>query len=212
MKTPFAPHWAALALVFPLLAGCMVAVVPMSASMEAAPRAEPRPAPAVDVGDFAPNEQELALGRLLERHPEQRRTSLSHSLLLAYVARMRAVDIARRGPFGHVNRDGLGPNTLVRRAGYQLPQHYDRQPTGNNIESLGMGLSSAREAWAMWMRSDAHRRHLLGLHPVYMEQTEYGVGQANGYWVVLIARPASGGLASLQPRTIEVVAESRAGR
>jgi hypothetical protein len=200
MKPPFPSRWALLALLLPVLAGCARVV-----SVPAPVVEEPRAAPAVDVGGFAPSRPELELGELLTRHPEQRRKTLRHSPLLAYVARMRALDIARRGPFSHVNRDGLGANTLVRRAGYALPPDYDHRPAGNNIESLGMGYSSARAAWGSWMRSAAHRRHLLGLHPIFVEQTEYGVGAAYGYWVVLIARPAPD-LASAQPQTIEVIA------
>ena len=201
MKPPFPRRWASFALLLPVLAGC-ARVVSDPVSL---PAEEPRAAPAVDVGDFVPNRQELQLGELLTRHPQQQRKTLRHNLLLAYVARMRAVDIARRGPFSHVNRDGLGANTLVRRAGYALPRDYDLRPAGNNIETLGMGYSSARSAWGSWMGSAAHRRHLLGLHPIFVEQTEYGVGAAYGYWVVLIARPAAD-LASGRPRPIEVMA------
>lgn len=204
MKPPFSLRWALPVLLLPALAACMVGMI----SVPAPPAGEPRPAPAppaADAGVFAPSREELELGELLTRHPEQRRETLSHSRVLAYVARMRALDIARRGPFSHVNREGLGANTLVQRAGYTLPRHYDLRPSGNNIESLGMGYSSARAAWGSWMRSAGHRQHLLGLHRVFLEQTEYGVGAAHGYWVVLIARPTQD-LASKEPRTIEVVA------
>jgi uncharacterized protein YkwD len=91
----------------------------------------------------------------------------------------------------------VGTNTLVELAGYRLPSIYDHARGGNNIESAGVGHATAEAAWRTWMRSERHRRHLLGLTPFFAEQTEYGIGYVRvpgdprgHYWVVLIARPA----------------------
>lgn len=145
--------------------------------------------------EFEPNAEELALGELLTRSPEQRRKALAYSPVLARVARQKAMDMVLRGYFAHVDRDGLGANTLVERAGYPLPESYEHALTGNNIESLGLNQPSAEAVWRTWMRSQAHRSHLLGLNPVFAEQDEFGVGYvrtrgipAGHYWVVLIAR------------------------
>jgi uncharacterized protein YkwD len=127
----------------------------------------------------------------------QQRRTLARNAVLDSVARQRAWDMALRGYFRHVNPEGLGPNTLVERAGYRLPANYDHAPSGNNIESAAAGYRDARTAWRWFMGSDYHRTHLLGLNPLFAEQTEFGIGYAwrpnsryGHYWVVLIARPA----------------------
>jgi hypothetical protein len=152
---------------------------------------------AVQEGAVAANEQELEIGRMLENYPGQQRDRLVHNPILARVARQRAQDLGARNYFSHTDPDGLGPNTLVIRAGYVLPDFYDHSPAGNNIESIGAGDQSSAARWAGWMNSPGHRTHLLGLQPFYRDQTEYGVGYAyvpgsryGHYWVVLIARPA----------------------
>lgn len=155
----------------------------------------PLPRTAASADPLVLNTQERELGALLESAPGQRAHGLAHSPVLARVARERAEDMARRGYFSHTTPEGLGPNTLVERAGYRLPAHYDRRPAGNNIESLGTGYATAASVWRRWMGSAQHRRHLLGNDPVFRLQTEYGIGYAIGrggqYWVVLIAQPAS---------------------
>jgi uncharacterized protein YkwD len=127
----------------------------------------------------------------------QRRPRLTWNPILAKVARERAWDMATRGYFSHVNPDGVGPNTLVERAGYRLPAAYDHGLAGNNIESAAEGYASAAAAWRHWMASGRHRAHLLGTGANFDRQTEFGIGYAMrpgsrfvSYWVVLIAEPA----------------------
>lgn len=128
-------------------------------------------------------------------HAEQRRPSLTYEPILGRVARERAADLAQRQYFGHTNPDGLGPNTLVRQAGYVLPSFYNNAPDGNNIESLTAGSATAEAAWERWMNSPPHRMHFLGLDRFFAEQIEYGVGYASDpaspyrhYWAILTAR------------------------
>ncbi len=143
-----------------------------------------------------PNPQEEAIARYMIEHPDQRRPSLTCHPILARVARERAEDMARRHYFSHVNPDGYGPNYLVRQAGYVLPSYYDTSPTANNIESIAAGYPTAEAVWNGWMNSSGHRTHLLGLHPFFAEQIEYGIGYAYDptspyvhYWVVITAKP-----------------------
>jgi uncharacterized protein YkwD len=180
-----------LLLAFPL-AACRVSYTPPAPSADARPMA----AQAADTAALVPNAQEARLAELLTTSPEQRRATLRHSPVLARVARARAEDMARHGYFSHVTREGWGANRLVEQAGYRLPESYDQSRGGNSIESLGRGYATAEAAWRRWMGSQAHRAHLLGLNPVFAEQTEYGIGFAgvrgvmgSQYWVVLIARP-----------------------
>lgn len=142
--------------------------------------------------------REGEFARILTTAREQRRTALTRNATLDSVARARAWDMATRGYFAHVNPDGLGPNTLLARAGYPLPAAYDHRPAGNNVESLAAGYRDARAAWRYFMGSPHHRTHLLGLEPRFAGQTEFGMGYAwrpnsryGHYWVVLIAEPAA---------------------
>ncbi len=143
----------------------------------------------------SPNAQEAAIAGFMRSEPGQRRPSLTCNPILASVARSRATDMAARRYFSHVNPDGIGPNYLVRQAGYNLPGGYDGTLEGNNIESIAAGYGTAEEAWQGWMGSEGHRSHLLGLEPFWAEQLEYGVGYAylpgseyGSYWVVITAR------------------------
>jgi len=143
---------------------------------------------------LSPEEAEIA--RYMREHPDQRRPSLTCHPILARVARERAEDMARRRYFSHVNPDGYGPNYLVRQAGYVLPSYYDQAPDANNIESIAAGYPNAAAVWNGWMSSEGHRTHLLGLHPFFAEQIEYGIGYTYDlgspyryYWVVITARP-----------------------
>ncbi len=186
------------------LCGCMMIVVPSApttrapapeaASAGAAPCSSTR---AVQATQGQPSREEREFGRMLEQDPGQQRDRIVYNPVLAQVARQRAQDLAVRNYFSHTDPDGLGPNTHVTRAGYRLPDNYDRSPAGNNIESIGAGYQSAFEAWQGLVNSKDHRTHLLGLQAFYREQSEYGVGYARApdsdfehYWVVLIAKPA----------------------
>lgn len=150
--------------------------------------------------DAVATAREREVAALLTGDRGQQRPHLAWNPILAKVARERAEDMAVRGYFAHVNPDGVGPNTLVERAGYHLPAQYDHRLSGNNIESAAEGFTSAAVAWRRWMGSPMHRTHLLGLTPEFREQTEFGVGYAErpgrrtgSVWVVLIARPAQTG-------------------
>jgi uncharacterized protein YkwD len=171
-----------------LLAGCTYQYVPQQVQHTQAPRHWSESESARKEAEFA---------AILTRERQQRRRALRRNPVLDSVARARAWDMARRGYFAHVNPDGIGPNTLVQRAGFSLPSTYDLSPRGNNIESAAGGYGTAETAWRWFMRSSHHRTHLLGLNPVFAEQTEFGVGYVwrpnsryEHYWVVLIADPA----------------------
>ena len=151
---------------------------------------EPIPEPECD-----PNPQEQAIADFMQDDPDQQRPFLNCDPILAQVARQRALDMGTRKYFSHVNPDGFGPNYLVELAGYSLPDFYNQELTANNIESIAAGYSSASTTWAGWMASDGHRTHILGLHPFWAEQTDYGIGYAyvpgspyGYYWVVITAR------------------------
>jgi uncharacterized protein YkwD len=148
--------------------------------------------------------READLARILVEDRSQRRPRLTRNAVLDSVARARARDMAERGYFSHVNPDGLGPNALVRAAGYALSPEYDARPAGNDIEAAAAGSPSAAAAWRWFMDSPRHRPHLLGRDSRGVAQTEFGIGYTwrpqskyGHYWVVLIARPGDAHAASI---------------
>lgn len=175
-----------------LLAGCMVSV-----SRPVEPRGETRQAPSRSADSVA-TAREGEMAALLTGDPGQRRPRLTWNPILARVARERARDMAARGYFAHVTPEGVGPNTLVERAGYVLPAAYDHRLAGNNIESAAEGYASAEAAWRWWMGSPRHRSHLLAIEAEQRKQSEFGIGfalrpgsRSGAYWVVLIAEPGT---------------------
>lgn len=158
------------------------------------PTAEATPSPVCNL-----NAQEQAVADYMAAHAEQGRVRLVCNPILAQVARSRAVDMGQRGYFSHVNPDGIGPNELVRRAGYVLPDWYGDSRDANNIESIAAGYPTAAAVWEAWMASPGHSRHILaseGGDPVefYAAQEAYGIGfwqspqsPYEWFWVVISA-------------------------
>ena len=142
------------------------------------------------------NAQEQQIETMLVTDENQQRPEMVCNSILSRVARERALDMATRDYFDHVNPDGHGPNYMVREAGYMLSDSYSNAADANNIESIAAGFSTAEAAWDGWMNSPSHRKHLLAEIPFYTEQIEYGIGYVNisdgntyhYYWVVLTAK------------------------
>lgn len=140
------------------------------------------------------NEEEAAIAEMMLNAPNQGRNVPVCDPTLAQVARGRARDMALRGYFSHTNPDGDGPNILVRRAGYPLPDWYASDQDSNNIESIGGGQATPDEMWQDWLGSAPHRTHVLGSEEFYANQEAYGVGYYykpdspyGHYWVFLSA-------------------------
>lgn len=144
------------------------------------------------------SEPEARLATLLTGD-RQKRPVLRCRLDLQRFARLRAEDMARRGYLSHLTPDREGPNHLLRTAGYPLPPSY-RGGLSNNVESIAGGIRSPEAVWDALTASSSHRAHLLGEHPAYREQDEFGVAYARDlyaphvdYWVVIIARRTRAG-------------------
>jgi len=155
---------------------------------------------------ITPNAVEIQIANLAINHPDQARPTMVYDPLLNLVARTKALDLARRGYFAHVDPDGYGPNKAVQLAGYGLPDWWGDDLDSNYIESIGGGYSSAQAAFDGWMNSAGHRRHLLAESDFYAGQTRYGVGYAElsgspyrRYYVFLSAPPNENGAAPLEP-------------
>ncbi|HZJ17183.1 MAG TPA: CAP domain-containing protein [Chthoniobacteraceae bacterium] len=143
---------------------------------------------------WTPNGEERDIAERMADAPGQRRPFLTYDPILSRVARERAMDMAQRRYFDHINPDGHGANYLVRQAGYILPSSYPSD--GNNLESIAAGYPTAMAAWSGWMDSPDHKRHLLGEIDFFAGQTSYGIGYYEDssspyrtYWVVITAPP-----------------------
>ncbi len=156
-----------------------------------------RPTAAVEM---SADEQQLASWLTGDRGQRRDRSRMHADPILTAVARARAEDMAARRYMAHVNPDGIGPNALVRAAGYLLPSFWGTGRSGNFVESIGAGYATAEQAWEGWMRSPAHRTHLLASSSFYRDQTNFGIASYSDpsspfrhYWVVITAPPSARG-------------------
>lgn len=155
---------------------------------------------------LATNQQERAVAKLVRNHPKQGRPRLVHDSYLHLVARAKALDMAKRDYFGHVDPDGIGANHRLKMTGYGLPDYYAQQRDVTNIEALAAGdRHTPKVAFAAWMNSPDHRVHVLATDPFFADQTRFGVGYAKSvrskythYYVFVSAPPST---AKLRPLT-----------
>ena len=138
--------------------------------------------------------QARELARLVITDKDQKRPLLECNALLAEIADKKAQEMAQQGKVSH---DGPGgtPNLRLINNGYPLSISTSAIGT-NHVESIMGGVSHAEAALDYFRNSYAHRIHLFGEHPFYLEQYEIGVGYAEewysphvNYWVVYIAKP-----------------------
>lgn len=163
--------------------------------------------PAADAAPLDAEEQAFANLMINASGQRRDRALMKPDARLVSVARARAKDMADRGYFSHVNPEGNGPNQLVKNTGYPLPAHYTTSRSLNTIESITAGSSSAANAWATFLASSPHKRHLLAEDSFYRDQTTFGIGhyysagsRYKHYWVVITAPPAGpAGLAITSP-------------
>src|SRR3954470_5239420 len=86
-------------------------------------------------GAVALTPQEQAIADKMVNSPEQHRPFMVLDPILTQVARSRAMDMATRGYFDHVNPDGKGANYLIEQAGYKLPDWWGDSESANYVES-----------------------------------------------------------------------------
>lgn len=144
-------------------------------------------------GILTPQEQQIAN---YMSGSGQHRPFIQIDPILTKAARAKAADMAHRHYYSHTTPEGVGPNFLVRQAGYKLPASYNTAPAANNIESIDAGYGDAASTWNVWMGSPDHRHHLLAEDSFYVNQTSVGIGFASDpnsdwqyYWVVITAPP-----------------------
>lgn len=89
-----------------------------------------------------PNDLERVIAERMLAHPEQAHPVLRCDPLLERFARDRARDMGTRGYFSHITPEGLGPNVLLRQAGYPLWSGYSNANTANSVEIMYAGWGS----------------------------------------------------------------------
>jgi len=122
---------------------------------------------------------------------------------LAGAAEKKAMDMAKRKYFSHVDPDGYGMNHRIHQAGYELIPAFLKQKSANTFESLAGGLNSGEETVRTLildegLSSKGHRNHLLGIEAWNSSLMDIGVGfvrcdegcKMRTYVCILIAKHA----------------------
>jgi uncharacterized protein YkwD len=120
---------------------------------------------------------------------------------LARVAEEKALDMAERNYFAHVDPDRKGINYLVHQAGYELHPDWLKKKSENNFESIAANAKTGVEAIKMLIIDEnepslGHRKHLLGLDEWNAPLKDVGIGfvrcssgcRYKSYVSVIIAR------------------------
>jgi len=119
---------------------------------------------------------------------------------LARAAERKAMDMAARDYFDHVDPEGYGMNYWIVKTGYTLPDEWIKRKSFNNFESLQAGLSSGVEVIKSLILDEGtnppgHRNHLLGILPFWSNCKDVGIGMAQDpdseygfYTCVLVAK------------------------
>jgi uncharacterized protein YkwD len=127
-------------------------------------------------------------------------SALTWSDELAQAAEKKALDMAKRDYFDHVDPEGYGMNYWIVKAGYKLPDEWIKRKSYNNFESIQAGLSSGVEAIKNLILDEGtnppgHRNHLLGIMPFWSNCMDVGIGMARDpdseykyYTCVLVAK------------------------
>jgi uncharacterized protein YkwD len=127
-------------------------------------------------------------------------TELQWNPILAGVAEKKALDMANRNYFAHVNPEGKGINYLINQAGYTLEPEWLKPKSNNFFESIGAGYDSAKDGIKgliidLNVPSFGHRDHLLGIGVSNEHLQDIGIGfvrssdnEYQSYLVVIIAK------------------------
>lgn len=120
---------------------------------------------------------------------------------LAKVANAKAMDMATRNYFAHVDPDGNGINIKINDAGYLLIPAFLTTKNQNNFESLAAGSQSGIDAIKnliidKGINPPGHRIHLLAIDSFWANCYDVGIGFVKGnsgtsyisYCCVIIAK------------------------
>lgn len=100
---------------------------------------------------------------------------------LAQVAEQRALDMAKRKYFSHVDPSGYGINYYINKSGYKLNPDWLKNKRDNDFESIEAGAETGEDAVRdlivdKGIPSHGHRNHLLGVNQWNGSLVDIGIG------------------------------------
>jgi hypothetical protein len=103
---------------------------------------------------------------------------------LAKVAETKALDMATRNYFAHVDAEGNGMNFYINKAGYKLKEYQLKTKRQNSYESISAGQEDGEAVIRdliidVWDTNLGHRKHLLGMDG-WASTTDIGIGFVRG--------------------------------
>jgi uncharacterized protein YkwD len=109
------------------------------------------------------------------------RTPLVWNDILAEAAEDKAMDMANRNYFAHVDPDGYGMNYFINDYGYTLHPTFLKSKKDNHFESLCAGQPGAYKTVEALIidkgvPGKAHRNHLLGIGTHFKNLVDIGIG------------------------------------
>jgi len=109
------------------------------------------------------------------------RQKLQWNEILARVAEQKALDMAEREYFAHVDPDGNAINILIKEAGYEILDSWVEDIRNNFFESIQAGASTGQEVINDLVLDEGidppgHRNHLLGIDPFWSNCPDAGIG------------------------------------
>ena len=109
------------------------------------------------------------------------KTPLRWNDTLARVAEAKALDMAKRNYFNHVNPDGYGINFFINQSGYKLNSDWLKDKKENFFESIASGHDSGIAAVKSLIIDEGddtkgHRNHLLGVTDWDASLYDIGIG------------------------------------
>lgn len=109
------------------------------------------------------------------------KTPLRWNDTLARVAEAKALDMAKRNYFNHVNPDGYGINFFINQSGYTLNSDWLKDKKENFFESIASGHDSGIAAIKSLIIDEGddtkgHRNHLLGVTDWDASLYDIGIG------------------------------------
>lgn len=109
------------------------------------------------------------------------KTALRWNDTLAKIAEAKALDMAKRNYFEHVNPDGYGINHLIQQSGYKLDPDWTKNKKENFFESISAGDTNGAEVIKTMVVDEnepsfGHRNHLLGIGDWNASLVDIGIG------------------------------------
>lgn len=102
---------------------------------------------------------------------------------LAKIAEAKALDMANRNYFDHVDPEGFGMNHHINKGGYKLNPDWIKLKNKNSFESIMAEAKNGTDAIKTLIidsgiPSLGHRKHLLGMEEWYGSLVDIGIGFA----------------------------------